>query len=588
MPLHAPHPLRALSFCALLALAGLPAFAEGELELTTERVVVFKDGYCLVVKEATGTSDARGEVWTEDVPEAAILGSFWATPAEGRLLGMTAGVVETEAETLNERACAEYLELLSVNEGKIADVVLDDGSSLDGEIRRVLTREVTQPTAPPTPPWVFPMGDSRALLSSSREVTSLTGALFVLGTQNGDVVLPVSRVKKLTMKEMRLTIEDRVKEKRSAKRLTFRFEGGAAPRKLSLIYFRPGVRWIPTYRVELGGEAAADGSPRAGVRLQAELLNEAEDFVDVPFDVVVGVPNFRFKEVVSPLVLEQTLRNALAQAAPQLMAQQLSNSNFQMRSGEHRGGGRGASDGNGAIEIPDEITSGRSQDLFVYHLPRMTLRRGERAGVPVFAASVPYREVYTWDVALTRKDVEGAPNAAGASPLDLSTNRIWHQIELVNGTDVPWTTGAALVMEGLQPVAQELLTYTSPGGTVRLPLTVAVDLRGTYAEEETGRDLQALEWLGYRYARIEKKGAIELTSFIDRPADVEITCRLGGHADAATPDGRITLGAFDSSDWVNYNGHPAVNHHSVVSFTLTLAPRETVRPEIRYHYFTRH
>jgi hypothetical protein len=39
--------------------ATLPV-AAGELTLSTERVVVFKDGYALFVKRATGTADERG------------------------------------------------------------------------------------------------------------------------------------------------------------------------------------------------------------------------------------------------------------------------------------------------------------------------------------------------------------------------------------------------------------------------------------------------------------------------------------------------------------------------------------------------
>ena len=58
------------------------------------------------------------------------------------------------------------------------------------------------------------------------------------------------------------------------------------------MYFRPGIRWIPTYRIDLRQK---DGKNMAQVSLQAEILNEAEDLHDVPLDIVVGVPNFRFK-----------------------------------------------------------------------------------------------------------------------------------------------------------------------------------------------------------------------------------------------------------------------------------------------------
>ena len=59
----------------------------------------------------------------------------------------------------------------------------------------------------------------------------------------------------------------------------------------------------------------------------------------MPVDIVVGVPNFRFRETPSPLVLEATLRNALAEAAPQLcngQQQPFSNAMYSQRSGEFR------------------------------------------------------------------------------------------------------------------------------------------------------------------------------------------------------------------------------------------------------------
>ncbi len=90
-------------------------------------------------------------------------------------------------------------------------------------------------------------------------------------------------------------------------------------------------------------------------------------------------------------------------------------------------------------------------------------------------------------------------------------------MELSNPTDVPWTTGPALILEGGMPLAQELMTYTSAGGSVRVPVTVAIDLRGDYSEEETGRRFDALAWQGYKYAQIDKRGRVAVRNHRDRP-----------------------------------------------------------------------
>jgi hypothetical protein len=570
-----------------------------ELELTTERVIVFKDGYCLFVKRARGTTNARGELFTEEVPDAAVLGSFWATPSKGRLLSMDAGVITTTEKEDESVTCSGHLDLLRANKGKMCTIKTTEAALLTGTIREVLTRKAE--TALPVPLSMRPLAgwSSRVYRSarpsvpvSARRIASVvSGSHFVLTTKGGDVVLGVNQIRQLTIKGMKLKIERTVTTTRTAKRLTFRFAKGGEKREMLITYFCPGIRWIPTYRVEL---ARGDAKKKlARITLQAEILNEAEDLDAVPLDLVVGVPNFRFKSVVSPFSLESTLRNALQQAAPQLMGQfrnDFSNALFSQRGGERRRPVHGASrlPTGGSVSLPAELTTAGTQDLFIYSLPKMPLKKGHRAAVTIFNATAPYRDVYTWRVHLQRHDIAAAPSGAGvASPLVLSKNQIWHQVELTNNTKLPWTTGAAMFMQDGRPLAQELLTYTSPGDAVRVPVTVSVDTRGSYHEKETGRKLKALRWSHRDYARIDKQGNLTVTNSKKTAVNVEVTCLFGGRADKASNGGKIILGAFDSKDWKNYNGHPAVNNHSTVTWRLKLKPGKTIDLNVKYHYFTR-
>src|SRR5688572_33175957 len=70
----------------------------GGLTLSSERVVVFKDGYTLMVKTATGTIAPDGSVFTDDVPDAAVLGCFWATADGAAIRTMKAEWVEEKSE----------------------------------------------------------------------------------------------------------------------------------------------------------------------------------------------------------------------------------------------------------------------------------------------------------------------------------------------------------------------------------------------------------------------------------------------------------------------------------------------------------
>jgi hypothetical protein len=246
-------------------------------------------------------------------------------------------------------------------------------------------------------------------------------------------------------------------------------------------------------------------------------------------------------------------------------------------------------DEGGTLDLPDELTAQGAQDLFVYRLPPLRLKVGERAAAPIFTADVPYRDIYTWDLRMKRQDIEAAPSGSGvASPLVLAKNEVWHQVVLTNNTKLPWTTGAAMLLEDGVPLSQELLTYTSPMEEARVPVTVSVETRGSFLEEEIDRQLEAVTWNGYRYAKIVKRAKLDLCNNKSVPIEAEITFRFGGKATEATHDGAITLDAYNAEDWTNYSGEPAVNNSSLVRWKVKLGPGETFAPSVTHHYFTRH
>ncbi len=561
---------RVILFC--LALLACPLSADShELVLETERVIVFKNGYCLVVKRARAPLSPEGEVYTEDVPEAAVLGSFWALDRSGPLQAMRASEQVEEVMETTRLACRSHIDVLRSARGQVVHLRMNDDSVFSGTVLEVLE----QPAAlPPHLP------EERA---QAVPLAPLSEGLFALETALGVEVLQASQIKTLRVAAPRFTTERHSVWQRRAKRLTFVYPERNRPKRadLRLFYFTSGVRWIPTYRAELG----PDG--QASLALQGELLNELEDFSATPVDLVVGVPHFRFKDVISPLALEAAMRQALNQAAPQLMGQQalgnnFSNAMFTQRASEFR-----AADPSGGVggALP-ELATQSSQDLFVYSLPELSLERGARAALPIFATEVPYESLYTWDFAFAQS-ATAAVGGGRDGPLALSSNDIWHQLRLENTTEVPWSTGPVLIMEGPLPLAQELLTYTSAGRGVLVPVTVAIDVRGDYADEEVGRTPKALHHQGYDYTRIDKRGAVTITNSKDEPVRLLLTCQFGGSTDAVSDEGTVRHGDYIASDWMHNRNNHAVNQHSTVRWELELAAGATRSLTVEYHYFTR-
>lgn len=562
-----PTNARLFAFTSLLAVVSCGAAAPARPSSDGSRVIVFKDGYALIVKTFTAKTDNKGEIHVDEVPDAAVLGTFWATAKEGRVVGMHAGWKDVTKTWEKTTTATEHLEILAANRGKRAEIRYTDGTIYNGTIRTILARKTTSPDP-----------DEREV-----ELSDLRGHSFVLRTADGDIVLATGGIRAIAIKDMRTSVARTAKTTKRTKRLTIRFEEPNAKRTVTLTYFRPGIRWIPTYRIDL------ESKKRARIAMQAEILNEAEDLIDTPIDIVVGVPNFRFKSTVSPLVLEATLKRALAQAAPNLMGQMhnnFSNASYSLRSSESR---RADATASTDIALPGDLTGSAQQDLFVYSLPRISLKKGERVAMSVFDRRVPFRHVYTWDLHLKKSDFANSPSAAGiASPLQIAKNEVWHQIQLKNDTNTVWTTGAVMIMAGGRPLAQELLTYTSRGDEVRVPVTISVETRGSAKEKEVGRKLDALKWDGKKYARIGKLATLDLCNHKGTTIDVEISMRVGGRATNASDDGEVELGEHRRDDWTHYRGSPAVNNSSVVRWKTKLGPGETFAPTVRYHYFTRH
>lgn len=564
-----------IAWSLALCLAPNLAYAEDESALTlrTERAVVFKDGYGLVVKTAHGVVGPDGVVYTDEVPDSAILGCFWATAKDGSTLAMKAGWHETRRVVRETTPCLDVLELLRANVGERLTLIRSNREDVTGVVVELLELPASAAVGPPAGGvGEFPLRPTG-------------GQLVVVDRGDaGRLVLPVSQISSLGGAELVTTIERKTLVVEREKRLEFVFDPARAGDavELSLLYFSEGLRWIPTYRVAL------DDASEAVVSLQGELLNEVEDLRDVELNLVVGVPNFRFKSVASPLTLEGALRGLLQRAAPGIMGQgQLSNALYTQRAGElHRPGARGSGD---ADLAPELAGADGQQDLFVYEVPHFTLERGSRATVPLWTTRVGYRHVYTLDLQIVRNSRSGSWGVKGqqhASPLKLARNEVWHQIELKNGSQVPWTTGAAMVTRGGIPLGQELLTYTSVGGCTLLPITVAVDLRGTYAEEELAREANALNWSGHRYGLIKKRATLSLSNFREQSATVRVRLSLGGRVTQLDNDGTSRINDNHIEDWADH-AYGAVNNHSDLTWELELEAggNQTLTAEFEFYTY---
>lgn len=584
------------------ARAGAPD-QPGRLTLKTERVVAFKDGYALIVKSATGAADGHGRVFTDDVPDA-VLGCFWATSEDGSAIPMRAEWVENKTERTADASCVTMIELLRANVGKRVELTLsarsgkDEPERVSGTIREVLERPapVEGAAVPAVQPGAQPSPSDAPEGTTITEIAPVGGQFVAIDTDHGKVVVPIAEVREVSGPDVATKFDRHERVTERHKRLTL--ESGQAERKVSLriLYFAPGVRWIPTYRLE-GIESE---QPR--LSLQAEIMSELDGLGDAPIDLVAGVPNFRFKAMASPLSLERTLRNALVAAQPSGMAgmarSQFSNAVFAQRAGGWHEEDESAT---AAASAPPEIGGAGEQDLYVYTAGTHDLAKGSRLTLPLWSQPAPLRHIYTLNIdanqevrphpqeAPSQYAAPGSPEDEGyaggaASPLKLARHRVWHQLELTNTAERPWTTGPALVLKDVLPLAQELLTYTPADGKTRLPLTVAVDVRGDTKEQESKRQSNALEWGNHNYGQVWKTATIEIRNYRKEPVTACVAAAVPGKVSQASDDGKIEIDDYRASDW-EQGSWSRVNNHSDVTWEFDLKPGETKTVTYQYTYY---
>ncbi len=254
-------------------------------KLPIKEITVFKDGHAFVAHEGEMPTDAHGNVVMDYLP-APVVGTFWPYSAEKR--AKLTSVVASTKRVLVERTALSLRELLEANIG--AEVIItESGTNRYAATILGLPARSAEEQAATNPP-------------NTGEKLPEKGNLILLQTAEGVKVLAIDRIQDVTFKQAH---KPAAANEEFRNLLTLKLDWGKAkPAKtanVGLFYLQKGVRWIPSYKVEI------DGDGKAAVKLQATLLNELADLEDVSVNLVIGVPTFAFKDTIDPIALQQDL-----------------------------------------------------------------------------------------------------------------------------------------------------------------------------------------------------------------------------------------------------------------------------------------
>ena len=556
--------------------------------LPIKEITVFKDGHAFVSHEGQMPTDVKGDVLMDYLPTP-VIGTFWPYCAEkhARLVS----VVASQQRVLVERTALNMRELLEANIGAEA-VITESGTNRQLVTILGLPARSAEEQASTSPP-------------NSAERLPEKGNLILLKTAEGVRAFPIDRIQDITFPHGHKSAAAS-EEFRNLMRLHLDWGRTKAAKSanVGLFYLQKGVRWIPSYKVEL------DGKGNAAVKLQATLLNELADLDDVSVNLVVGVPTFAFKDTVDPMALQQNLaqlsqyfqnglsgRNSpfVSNFSNAIMSQQVA------RMGDYRAPASPSVAGDLGPEVGD---ADRSEDLFVFTVPHVSLKRGERMVLPVAEFTLPYQDIFTLDLPFGPPP-EVRANLNNEQQRELarlfSSPKVMHKVRLTNKSEYPLTTAPALIIREGRVLAQGLMTYTGTGASVELTITTAVDFQVKKSDVETKRTPNAVEENGNRYTRVDLAGKITITSHRAQPAELEVTRYVLGAADSADTGGKVEkINIFENSEyftagdypnWWSWYGWPHwwnyFNGIGRVTWKLSLGPNQSKDLGYEWHYFWR-
>jgi hypothetical protein len=550
--------------------------------MPVKEITVFKDGHAFVLHEGKMPVDSDGNVTIDYLPRP-IIGTFWAYSADAN--AKLTGVVSHKRIVPVERTALTIPELIEGNIGAKVRIVEAGLAAYETTIVGIPTRS-TEELSSAEPP-------------GSPEKLPERGSIVLLKFEGGVKAVPISRIQEVTfLDEPRLQLAGEQFRDMMTLRLDWSRRKPEENAEVGMVYVQRGIRWIPSYRIDI------DGKGNASIKLQATIVNELADVKDVKAHLVIGVPKFTFENTVDPISLQQTVAQLSRHFRPDSQSAFAFSNAIMAQQAEMSVRRVDVPDSSETLDLGPEVTgSGKNEDLYIFTLEHVTLEKGQRMVVPVAEYELKYRDVYVLDLPFgpppeVRHNLNNQQQAQLArlyySP------KVMHKIRLDNDAKYPLTTAPALILRQGRIIAQGMTTYTAIGASSDVELTAAVDISVEKLDKETDRIPDAIKWDGYSYARSNLTGTITLTNRRSDTVSLEIRRSILGQIDSASHEGSIEHLGRHEGGWMDPNSLPFwwswynwpywwyhFNAVGRVSWECELESGKTVELEYNWHYFWR-
>ena len=528
-----------------LALIGLTCTAIGQdlqKDFNTSSISIFKNGSAFFIK--SGTVKVADKVYriTENLPPA-LFGTYWVLSPNSEL-----DFLNSSIDTLKEAKKIEahsIMEMITANVGKKAKLHLKKGDEIIGLIEAV--GKMNQGSQ---------LGSARQILKFRMD--------------SKWVILTMNEIRRIEFFEEPNSLLDH-KTVEVKPTLEVNFTTDKSEQDLDIMYLSKGLSWTPMYLLELLAEE------KARLSLRAEVVNQIEDITDTDVNFVVGVPNFKHANKLSPLI---DFREA-GFVRPRASSDFNPFSNAAIS--QQRVGYAVLDD---TFFETSETSSGlegkAAEDLYFYTLEDMHLKKGGRGHYPVFTADIKIAHIYESNLPQNNNNRNFYKAEYLFSP---DVNKVFHSIKVVNDTKYPFTTGPIMVIkqgEEAKPISQDQLNYTSVNGNSFVKLTEAPDVRIKQGEKALKKIDRAKTLTSgnnvYYYDLIMVEGQVQIKNFKTKKIDLNVRRTILGELQKSSED-------WLKAERVNTNGD--LNKLTDVCWETSLDPGEELKITYTYQIYVR-
>jgi hypothetical protein len=461
-------------------------------------VSIFKNGSAFFLRSGQVTCENNSWSWIDGLPEASF-GTLWFISPESRIKEVTSST----KDIISDRDLTSMYEELAYNKGKRVKLVAKPYPNTNE------TREYT------------------GLLEQVR------AEMIIIRTDNAWVTLNSNEIVRVEFLEKPTWTTPQTDRKKVFK---VDFNTPGSTQNLDIMYLRRNLGWLPNYLIELRGDDKAE------ITLSTTVFNQAEDIEKSEINFVVGVPNFAYEHVVTPLVSKASFGDFLTLLnAPRYSGIAVGiNSNAITFQNQYSGG---------AVVNPEPVeirgddfaeAEGKSgEDLFFYTVRDATLRNGDHGVFELLRAQITCKHIFEAQLE------NNQPSYAYYSQYNddnARTTQSFHSVQLENNTIFPWTTGTVMVMtndqsgSGSKPVSQDMLNYTPPKGKTTIKLTSVPDIGVRDSERELTRVENKRTVARVKYDLVTIEGKVVVKNYKDKAVNLNVKRQITGMLKKSTPD----------------------------------------------------